>query len=76
MTAQNNVWMIPVNPTPTDTPAIDVLNQFGAIGVTITGAAFYNAYDGGGAPAPGGKAGKAGKRGKGNRKWTWKTGEP
>ena len=50
---QNNVWMIPTTPTPTSTPAIDVLNTLGPIGVTITGASFYNPYDGGGVPAPG-----------------------
>lgn len=52
-TVQNDVWMIPVQPTPTDTPAVDVLATGGPIAVSITGAAIYNAYDGGGAEAPG-----------------------
>ena len=51
-TDQNNVWMIPLQPVPTDNPTVDVLATGGAIAVSITGASIYNAYDGGGAEAP------------------------
>ena len=50
---QNDNWMLPLTPVPTDDPDIDVLAQLGPIGVLVTGAAFYNAYDGGGVEAPG-----------------------
>lgn len=49
----NDSWLLPLEPTATDNPAIVVLNQPGPIGVLVTGAAFYNAYDGGGQEAPG-----------------------
>lgn len=52
-TVQNDTWLIPLVPVPTDTPEIDVLEQPGPIGVLVSGAAFYNAYDGGGQEAPG-----------------------
>ena len=46
---QNDTWLLPLTPTPTDDPAVDVLAQPGPIGVLVTGAAFYKALlsDGG-----------------------------
>ena len=38
-TVQNDVWMIPLQPNPTNNPAVDVLSTGGPIAVSITGAA-------------------------------------
>jgi len=52
-TNQNDEWMIPLFPTPTSNPSVDVLDQMGPIGIWYNGVAFYNPYDGGGVEAPG-----------------------
>jgi hypothetical protein len=52
VTDQNNVWRIPMNAVPTDNPAVEYLNQFGAVSVAVNGVSIYNPYDGGGVDAP------------------------
>jgi hypothetical protein len=52
VTDQNNTWQIPMSAVPTDNPAVEYLNQFGAVSVAVNGVSIYNPYDGGGVDAP------------------------
>ena len=52
MTAQDDEWMLPIEPEETSSPAVDAMVQLGPIGVMVNGVAFYNPYDGGGVTAP------------------------
>jgi hypothetical protein len=52
VTDQNNVWRIPMTAVPTNNPAIEYLDQPGAVSVAVNGVSIYNPYDGGGVDAP------------------------
>jgi hypothetical protein len=49
---QDRTYRIPMVPTPTATPAIELLDQPGPVSVTVNGVPFYNPYDAGGIDAP------------------------
>ena len=50
--AMDDRWMLPIDPSPTNNPEVDVLNQLGPTGIWVNGLAFYNPYDGPGNDAP------------------------
>ena len=50
--AMDDRWMLPIGPTPTNNPSVDVFLQLGPTGIWVNGLAFYNPYDGGGIDAP------------------------
>jgi len=52
VTAQNDMWRIPLTPVPTNNPAVDYLVQGGQVGVMLNGTTYYNPYDAGGIDAP------------------------
>jgi hypothetical protein len=49
---QNDTWQIPLVPTPTNSPSVDLLNQMGPVAIAVNGVAIYNPYDAGGIDAP------------------------
>jgi len=52
VTVQNDTWLIPLVPVPTNNPAVDYLDQMGQTGIMVSGATYYNPYDAGGVDAP------------------------
>jgi hypothetical protein len=52
VTPKNDMWRIPMNPVPTNNPAVDYLEQAAQVGVMLNGTTYYNPYDAGGIDAP------------------------